>query len=64
MTKKMECGNSLDGSGNFDTNNARILSLNEILQIDPSLSLLGDLPLGWIAERNDVDSMWTRKEKS
>jgi hypothetical protein len=53
----------LDGSGNLDTDNARILSLNEILQIDSSLAILEDLPLGWVAERNDEDSIWTRKEK-
>jgi hypothetical protein len=53
----------LDRAGNLDTDNARILSLNEILQIDSTLSILGDLPLGWVAERNDEDSIWTRKEK-
>lgn len=53
----------LDGSENLDIDNARIVSLEEILKIDESLSLLWDLPLGWAAERSNKEASWNRFEK-
>lgn len=53
----------LDGSVELEVDNARIISLDEMLEIDGSLSLLWDLPLGWIAERKNKDAIWNRQEK-
>ncbi|MDP5277220.1 hypothetical protein [Chengkuizengella axinellae] len=53
----------LDGSLELNTDNARIVSLKEILEIDDSLSSLWDLPLGWTAERFNKSSVWTRRKK-
>jgi hypothetical protein len=47
----------LDGSEELDTNNARIVTLEEILKVDNSLCLLRDLPLGRIAERVNKEEM-------
>lgn len=52
----------LDGSEKLDTDNARIVSLEEILEIDESLSLLWDLPIGWAAERSNKQVLWNRFE--
>ncbi len=49
----------LDGD-DVDENNACIVSLDEILRIDGSLNALHDLPLGWIAYRNDINDVWKR----
>ena len=53
----------LDGSVNLDINNARIVGLKKILRIDASITLLGDLPLGWIAERDNKNAIWIRQKK-
>lgn len=52
----------LDGSKEPDTDDARIVTLEEIFEIDESLSLLWDLPLGWIAERVNKEALWNRCE--
>lgn len=52
----------LDG-GEVREEDARILSLKEIVNIDPSLVQLCDLPLGWIAWREKTDSHWIREER-
>ncbi|CAG9623302.1 hypothetical protein [Sutcliffiella rhizosphaerae] len=53
----------LDGSDELDADNARIVTLEEMLKIDESGSLLWDLPPGWIAERVDNEGLWTKREK-
>ncbi|MBE9141445.1 hypothetical protein IQ254_30360 [Nodosilinea sp. LEGE 07088] len=35
-----------------------IVSLERIVKIDPSVKELADLPLGWKATRENVDSPW------
>ncbi|MEH7454780.1 hypothetical protein [Gottfriedia acidiceleris] len=52
----------LDGSMELDTDNARIITIEEILKIDNSLCLLMDLPQGWIAERNNNEVGWNRRK--
>ncbi|MEK3808241.1 hypothetical protein MHB63_17115 [Bacillus sp. FSL H8-0547] len=52
-----------DGSMKFDIDCARIVSLEEMLEIDNSLASIGDLPLGWIAERDNRKAFWKRVEK-
>ncbi|TXK73847.1 hypothetical protein [Paenibacillus sp. N3.4] len=52
----------LDG-GEVSEEDARILSLKQIISIDPSLVKLSDLPLGWVAWRETKDSQWIRAER-
>ncbi len=42
----------------FDESDARVVSLEEILERDPTLLKLADLPLGYEASRNDKYSNW------
>jgi hypothetical protein len=59
-----------DGAWQFhcnhqDTNNTdytMILALKEIVDIDPSIIELADLPYGHIAERKDKTSKWIIKK--
>lgn len=53
----------LDGSMKFDIDDARIVTLEEMFEIDNSLALIGDLPNGWIAERDNRKAFWKRVEK-
>lgn len=39
---------------------ARIVALSEIVQLDPSVQQLADLPLGWHAWRRARDEQWQR----
>ena len=50
----------LDGE-ELDENEACIVSLAEILEIDGSLGVLHDLPLGWIAYRNYINDTWNEE---
>ncbi|MGP1908404.1 hypothetical protein ACTSEZ_09525 [Metabacillus sp. JX24] len=53
----------LDGSMVFDTDDARIVTLEEMIEIDDSLASISDLPHGWIAERDDRKAIWKRRKK-
>lgn len=53
----------LDGSDELDVNNARIVTLEEMLEIDESCSLLWNLPPGWVAERDKNEGLWTKRKK-
>ena len=39
---------------------AFVVALREMIEHDPSLAVLADLPLGWQAWRVDKDSKWER----
>ncbi|AFH60317.1 hypothetical protein ACVNS2_06455 [Paenibacillus caseinilyticus] len=52
----------LDG-GEVKEEEARLLSLKEMVNIDPSLTQLSDLPLGWIAWRDNQYSEWIRAQR-
>lgn len=39
---------------------AAIVSIFEIVEIDPSINFISDLPMGWVAYRNDIESDWVR----
>jgi len=52
----------LDGS-EVREEDACILSLKEMINIDPSLIKLYDLPLGWIAWRETQNSEWIRAQR-
>jgi hypothetical protein len=43
---------------------AAVVSLRTITQLDPSVLGLADLPLGWRAWRTDRDSAWQRERVS
>ncbi|MBN6187782.1 hypothetical protein JQN58_12800 [Aneurinibacillus sp. BA2021] len=46
----------------LDTDNALIISLKEIIKIDPSIVELSDLSLGWIAWRENEQQKWNREK--
>lgn len=50
----------LDGI-DTDDNSAAIISISEMVSIDPNLEKIADLPLGWVAWRNDSASEWNMK---
>lgn len=45
-----------------DISDARLVSLREILNMEPSLRLLADLPEGWKAWRKAPSDLWVRKK--
>ena len=47
----------------FDMNDAAIVSLEEIVNIDPSIASLADLPEGWRAWREDREAPWRRMKE-
>ena len=51
----------LDGGHVFEDDGATVL-LGEMIQFDPSLESLADLPSGWYAWRTAPDEPWQRKE--
>lgn len=52
----------IDGPPDND-NEARLVSLKTIVDMDPTVKELANLPLGWIAWRAKPDSRWHRKPK-
>ncbi len=50
------------GRGPLDEQDAAIVSLRSIVELDPSVSELADLPLGWSASRESPNSPWHRSE--
>lgn len=53
----------LDG-GDVTQEDAMVVSLEQIVQIDPSLKDLADLPLGWYAERTALGQPWKRTKQN
>ncbi|MCC7084055.1 MAG: hypothetical protein IT427_03500 [Pirellulales bacterium] len=47
--------------GTPDQADAMIVALDEIVQIDPTVAELADLPLGWRAERSSPGDPWQRE---
>ena len=41
-----------------DTKEARVVSLLDIFSIDNSIGILSELPLGYCAERDSIESEW------
>ena len=62
------CHDSDDGSWQFltgepaETAEAMLVALKEIVDLDPSVLELADLPLGWQALRPNDRSAWTRSQ--
>lgn len=51
----------LDGEHAFE-HAAAVVGLGEMLEFDPTLAVLADLPLGWYAWRASTDADWQRAE--
>ena len=49
----------LDGGQVFE-DDAKAVYLAEMLQFDPSIAQLADLPVGWYADRPDPSAPWER----
>ncbi len=49
---------------NFDFDAAKLVRLDTMLSVDPSISALGDLPIGWQATRRSVHENWIRSPVS
>jgi hypothetical protein len=47
-----------------ETDDAMLVSLEEVMTLDNALMKLHDLPLGWIAWRDDQDSEWNRQPEN
>lgn len=47
--------------GNLDR--VLVLALSTIVSLDKSLNTISDLPPGWIATRESIDSEWQRKSR-
>ncbi|MCM1356060.1 MAG: hypothetical protein NC212_06620 [Staphylococcus sp.] len=45
-----------------ETNDAKLVSLKWVYDHDPSVGLLKDLPIGYVAERSSVHDKWTIKK--
>lgn len=52
----------LDGAYVSDDDGA-VMWLYQILDYDPSIEVLFDLPFGWIAWRENVNSDWKKQKK-
>ena len=50
----------LDG-GEVDTEEARLIAMRRVLQLDPSLREVADLLPGWMARRDRVGGTWSRR---
>src|SRR4051812_3219048 len=52
----------VNGEEDFsDARNAMLVHVEHLLELDPSLALLADLPLGWVAKRQGPDDDWKRE---
>lgn len=49
------------GRTDGETTNGRVVSMEEIVQLDPTLLEVADLPPGWLATRNGIGERWTRR---
>ena len=52
----------LDGN-DVNEKEAVIVSLFEIVQIDMTINQIADLPLGWIAYRENVHNKWNKQKE-
>jgi hypothetical protein len=48
-------------SSDASKEDAKIVALEEIVAIDPSVLELADLPVGWHASRSSVEEAWIRE---
>jgi len=43
---------------------ASVVALREIVELDPSILKLADLPVGWVATRRSANAGWERKART
>jgi hypothetical protein len=48
------------GGGELSDDDAKLVSLHQVILLDPSLRELADLPLGWMADRDSNAAPWKR----
>ena len=48
--------------GNVNIEDAMIVSLQHMVNLDDTLNQLFDLPLGWIARRKNTNDTWDKRE--
>jgi hypothetical protein len=48
--------------GAIEPQEAAVVCLGDMLELDPTLSELADLPLGWSAWRQSINSPWQREK--
>jgi hypothetical protein len=44
----------------INVDDAKVIALRRIVEIDNSVIQLADLPLGWFATRSSLDAIWQR----
>jgi hypothetical protein len=49
--------------GDVHEDDARIVALRTIVELDPTVKELANLPLGWVATRDAVGESWRRQEE-
>jgi hypothetical protein len=54
------CWQFLDGSENLKIADGMLVTLADMVQRDPSLADVADLPLGWMAWREEAGAEWQR----
>jgi hypothetical protein len=54
----------LCGGGHPNEEKPRVVGLNHLMESDPTLQQLEDLPVEWEAERVSIDAPWARREIS
>jgi hypothetical protein len=54
----------MDGGDELRAEDAMVIALKEIVEIDESIIELADLPLGWFAQRRSRNEPWKRGEKT
>jgi hypothetical protein len=52
------------GSTHGNLDNAKIIALQEAVELDPTVLELSDLPVGWQAVRQTRDDAWVRQRYS
>ena len=53
-----------DHGDDQDTSEARIIGMRHVLELDPGLRAVTDLPPGWIAWRESAAHPWKRQQHS
>ena len=43
-----------------DTKDGRVIGMNKVLKLDPTLRTIADLPPGWTARRERIGAEWHR----
>ncbi len=55
------CWQFLDGSDNLKLADGLLVTLGKMIERDPSLAEIADLPMGWIAMRDTLGAPWQRE---